>query len=69
MFYDDFSSLPSYRSQWYKNPYIRGGYSNSTVLCDASSRGPSDLATPVWAEVCCGSAMSECKVCVMVESW
>ncbi|XP_069688815.1 uncharacterized protein [Periplaneta americana] len=39
------------RSQWYKNPFIRGGYSNSTNLCDISSSGPSDLAKPVWADV------------------
>jgi hypothetical protein len=53
------------RSQWYKNPYIRGGYSNSTSLCDVSNKGPSDLATPVWADVCYGDVPTECRVCVI----
>jgi hypothetical protein len=50
------------RSQWYKNPYIRGGYSNSSNMCDVSSRGPSDLAAPVWAKVCYGDVPTVCKV-------
>ncbi|XP_021918923.1 spermine oxidase-like isoform X2 [Zootermopsis nevadensis] len=54
------------RSQWHKNPYIRGGYSNSTSLCDVSSRGPSDLATPVWADVCCGDVPTECRYPVVL---
>jgi hypothetical protein len=54
------------RSQWYKNPYIRGGYSNSSNMCDVSSRGPSDLAAPVWADVCYGNMPTECKVYAIV---
>lgn len=41
--------FPSYiRSCWNNNPYICGGYSHTTNLCDKSKTGPSTLATPVY---------------------
>ncbi|XP_066992054.2 uncharacterized protein [Anabrus simplex] len=46
------------RTQWYSNPYIRGGYSNTTSMCDSSKVGPVTLSNPVCADVRDGSRTS-----------
>ncbi|XP_071447992.1 uncharacterized protein [Hetaerina americana] len=39
------------RSKWFSNPYVKGAYSHTTSLCDASGSSPSMLSGPVYSEI------------------
>lgn len=39
------------RSSWFKNPYVKGGYSHTTSACDKLGCGPTDLTVPVVCEI------------------
>ncbi|XP_046385718.1 spermine oxidase-like isoform X2 [Ischnura elegans] len=49
------------RSQWHSNPYVRGAYSHTTNICDASGSSPSSLSGPVYSEVSHDSSNQELK--------
>ncbi|XP_014477867.1 PREDICTED: uncharacterized protein LOC106746142 isoform X2 [Dinoponera quadriceps] len=40
-----------FRSKWYANEYIRGGYCNITTSCENEDVSTCTLSEPIWAEV------------------